>query len=84
MKYTDDQLKIKVLDALTDNGYYSAKWGEEGGKDAREDKGYYQGRADTLLEIYGVDGFRKSQEAKNAYNEGQSRYYNEGNEDEDE
>lgn len=78
MKYSDEQLKFMVLLAIEDTGYYDSLWGEQGGKEAREEKGYYNGYADALLSMYDVDDdFAFSEEAKNAYNAGVDKYENE-------
>lgn len=84
LKYTDEQFKTIVLAALEDAGYYSELWGDQGGKEAREKKGYFKGRSDALLMIYGVEGFEKSIEGKAAYARGKNRYYDDSDDNEDE
>lgn len=74
MKYNDKELKEMVLKALYDAGYYTERWREEGGKDAREDKGYYNGVKDALLRVYTVENFNNAQEAITAYNNGVNAY----------
>lgn len=78
MKYTNEQLKARLLQALEDSAYYSAKWGNDGGKEAREDKGYYNGQADLMVELYAE--LITKEEANIAYQAGEDRYDSE-NED---
>jgi hypothetical protein len=75
MKYTDEQLKARLLAALENSAYYSDLWGNEGGKEAREDKGYYNGQADLMIELYGE--LITDEEASIAYQAGEDRYANE-------
>lgn len=81
MEFTQENLKYLILVALEDHGYYDALWGREGGKDAREQKGYYEGYAQALLDIYEVEDFYKSEEAVAAYEKGQDNYYNQDDDD---
>lgn len=83
MEITPENLKYMVLAAIEDNGYYDALWGHKGGKEAREEKGYYQGYADAFLTVYGVKDFHNSPEALEAYQKGKDRYYNQDDENEE-
>ena len=81
MRYTEEQLKRVVLAALEDAGYYHSQWVESGTNEDKEKKCYYNGRADSLVMIYGVQDFENTEEAKAAYSRGKNRYYND-NDDE--
>ena len=76
MKYNEEQLKALVLEALEECGYHDEKWGQQGESQDREDKGYYNGKSQALLTVYGIEGFQESKEARAAYQAGVNKYNN--------
>lgn len=81
MKYTDEQFKARLLKALENSAYYSEKWGIEGGKEARESKGYYQGQADLMLELCGGSNVISIEKGRKAIQNGKDKYHSEAQEE---